>query len=698
MALPISVHPLRRVLLVDNDRVMVALLRDALEERGYLVSAAFDGLEALEVLESDPPDCVILDMVMPKVDGARVCRAIKEDASRRHIGVVLLTGIAPEGEETLWALGADACIAKREVARTVQDVAEILGRLSGGGAVPERVVGGEGLEPRQMVVELLRENRHLAHLLRVLGEGVLVVDQAARVTYVNAAAARLLGREEAACLGMPLRALLGEAAGGPLEETLRRLARTADGATGDVVLPCRDRLIRFTATHLAGSEEGNGAVLILRDETAILRRIEELSALNELAALFITAADQTSMVRLVMERLTALMHVEAGSLLLARPDGQALTFAVALGEKGALLEGREIPADQGIAGWVYRRGQALIIADARNDPRFFSQVDGQTDFETRSMICVPLRTRRRALGVLQVINRLDGAPFSTEDLNLLAAIALHAANAIENLQLIRELREHSKRLEDAVRVRTSEFEAASGYKAQFLANMSHELRTPLNAIIGFSEVLEQQLFGSLSPRQARFVGNILKAGRHLLTLVDNLLDLTRAEAGTLALSPRPVVVGKAIEAALEGIRTRASAKGIAVESAVDPAATAVEADPDKLAQILSTLLENAVKFTPEGGRVSMSARVTGGQWVEVAVQDTGIGVKAEDAERIFRPFETGDASTSRQYQGAGLGLALCRRLVEMHGGRIWVTSGGEGQGSTFTFTLPLRQGRPAGQL
>lgn len=693
MPVPTSVHPLRRVLLVDNDRVMVALLRDALEERGYLVSAAFDGLEALEVLETDPPDCVILDMVMPKVDGARVCRAIKEDASRRHIGVVLLTGIAAEGEEALRALGADACIAKREVAKTVEDVAEVLGRLSAGGAVSERIVGGEGLEPRQMVVELLRESRHLAHLLRVLGEGVLVVDQAARVTYVNGAAARLLGQEEAACLGMPLRALLGEAGGGPLEETLRRLARTADGATGDIVLPCRERLIRFTATHLAASEEGSGAVLVLRDETAILRRIEELSALNELAALFITAADQTSMLRLVMERLTVLMQVEAGSLLLARPDGQALTFAVALGEKGEFLEGREIPADQGIAGWVYRRGQALIIADARNDPRFFSQVDGQTDFETRSMICVPVRTRRRALGVLQVINRLDGAPFSTEDLNLLAAIALHAANAIENLQLISELREHSERLEDVVRVRTSELEAAGGYKAQFLANMSHELRTPLNAIIGFSEALEQQLFGSLSPRQARFVGNIAKAGRHLLALVDNLLDLTRAEAGTLAIAPRPVVVREAIEAALEGIRARASAKGIAVESAVDPAATAVEADPDKLVHILLTLLENAVKFTPEGGKIGVGARLTGGQWLEVAVQDSGIGVKAEDTERIFRPFETGDPSASRQYQGAGLGLALCRRLVEMHGGRIWVTSAGEGQGSTFTFTLPLRQAK-----
>ncbi|MBI4392046.1 MAG: GAF domain-containing protein, partial [candidate division NC10 bacterium] len=693
MPLPTSVHPLRRVLLVDNDRVMVALLRDALEERGYLVSAAFDGLEALEALETDPPDCVILDMVMPKVDGARVCRAIKEDASRRHIGVVLLTGIAAEGEETLRDLGADACIAKREVAKTVEDVAEVLGRLSAGAVVSGRVVGGEGLQPRQMVVELLRENRHLAHLLRVLGEGVLVVDQASRVTYVNGAAARLLGREEAACLGMPLRALLGEAAGGPLEETLRRLARTADGATGDVVLPCRERLIRFTATHLAGSEDGSGAVLVLRDETAILRRIEELSALNELAALFLTAGDQASMLRLVMERLTTLMQVEAGSLLLARPDGQALTFAVALGEKGGLLEGREIPADQGIAGWVYRRGQALVIPDTRNDPRFFSQVDGQTHFETRSMICVPLRTRRRALGVLQVINRLDGAPFSTEDLNLLAAIALHAANAIENLQLIRELREHSERLQDVVRVRTSELETASGYKAQFLANMSHELRTPLNAIIGFSEALEQQLFGSLSPRQARFVGNIAKAGRHLLALVDNLLDLTRAEAGTLTLSARPVVLGEAVEAALETVQARAAAKGIALESAPDPGATAVEADPEKLAQVLLTLLENAVKFTPEGGRVSVSARLTGAQWVEVAVRDTGIGVKAEDAERIFRPFETGDPSASRHYQGAGLGLALCRRLVEMHGGRIWVTSAGEGQGSTFTFTLPLRQGK-----
>ncbi len=695
MPLPDRERRLRRILLVDNDRVIVTLLRDALEERGYLVTPAFDGLEALEFLAADHPDCVILDMVMPKVDGAGVCRAIKEDPSRRHIPVVLLTATAAEGEATLRTIGADACIAKRDIARTIEDVAETLTRLESGGAVPEKVVGAEGLQPRQLVVELLRANQSIAHLLRVLGEGVLVADSASRVTYVNAAAGRLLERGEAACLGMPLRALLGQGAAAALEETLRRLARTADGATGDVVLPCRDRLVRFTATHLAGAEDGGGAVLVLRDETAILRRIEELSALNELSALFITVGDQASMLRLVMERVVTLMRVEAASVLLARPDGQALTFAIALGEKGSALEGQEVPADQGIAGWVYRRGQALIVPDARNDPRFFSEVDGRTHFETRSMICVPLKTRRRVLGVIQTINRVDGVPFSTEDLNLLGAIALHAANAIENLQLIQELRAHSEGLVGAVRARTEELVEASRYKGQFLANMSHELRTPLNSILGFSEVLEQQLFGPLTERQARYVGNVLKAGRHLLALVENLLELTRAQAGTLTLSPSPVVVAEALQRALEAIRARATAKGITLAAEVDPTVTAVEADPERLHQILLNLLENGVKFTPEGGAVRVGARLTGGEWLEIAVRDTGIGVKPEDSERIFQEFEMGDAALSRQHQGAGLGLALCRSLVEMHGGRIWVTSAGEGQGSIFTFTLPLRQGKSA---
>ncbi|MGH7379043.1 MAG: sensor histidine kinase, partial [Candidatus Methylomirabilales bacterium] len=236
---------------------------------------------------------------------------------------------------------------------------------------------------------------------------------------------------------------------------------------------------------------------------------------------------------------------------------------------------------------------------------------------------------------------------------------------------------------------------ANEYKAQFLANMSHELRTPLNSIIGFSEVLEQQLFGPLTERQARYVGNILKAGRHLLALVEELLDLTRARAGTLTLSPSPVVVAEAIRGALEAVRVQAAAKGITLDATVDPAVTAVEADPEKLTQILTNLLENGVKFTPEGGAVAVSARLVGGEWLEIAVRDTGIGVKPEDKERIFQEFEIGDPSISRRYQGAGVGLPLSRRLVEMHGGRIWVTSAGEGQGSTFTFTLPLRQGKPA---
>jgi signal transduction histidine kinase len=290
---------------------------------------------------------------------------------------------------------------------------------------------------------------------------------------------------------------------------------------------------------------------------------------------------------------------------------------------------------------------------------------------------------------------VDGAQFSTEDLNLLAAIALHAANAIDNLQLIQELRAHSEGLEGAVRDRTKELVEASQYKAQFLANMSHELRTPLNSILGFSEVLEQQLFGPLNPRQARYVGNVLNAGRQLLALVENLLELTRAQAGTLTLSLSPVVVGEALQRALEAIRARATAKGITLAAEGDPGVTAVEADPERLHQILLNLLENGVKFTQEGGAVKVGARLTGGEWLEIAVQDTGIGVKPEDSERIFQEFEMGDGALSRQHQGAGLGLALCRSLVEMHGGRIWVTSGGEGQGSIFIFTLPLRQGKSA---
>jgi signal transduction histidine kinase len=259
---------------------------------------------------------------------------------------------------------------------------------------------------------------------------------------------------------------------------------------------------------------------------------------------------------------------------------------------------------------------------------------------------------------------------------------LEVANRDEIGSLAAKVNSTSDELE---RVRR-ELELASAHKSQFLANMSHELRTPLNAIIGFSDVLHEQMFGELNERQLAYVDDVLEAGRHLLSLINDILDLAKIEAGRMDLELSQVEIPDVLRSAVSMLSERAGRGGIQLGLATEPEEITITADERRLRQVVFNLLANAVKFTPADGRVDVSAHIDDGR-VEVAVADTGPGIAAADLDTIFEEFE--QTSDGKQAEGTGLGLPLSRKLVELHGGRLWVESE-VGRGSTFRFTLPVR--------
>ena len=231
--------------------------------------------------------------------------------------------------------------------------------------------------------------------------------------------------------------------------------------------------------------------------------------------------------------------------------------------------------------------------------------------------------------------------------------------------------------------------AADRAKSEFLANMSHELRTPLNAIIGFSDVLSQRMFGELNERQADYVKDIQAAGRHQLALVNDILDLSKVEAGRMELELAEFALPDVLDASLGLVRERAARRGLRLESSAD-AVGVIVADQRKVKQVVVNLLTNAVKFTPDGGRVALSAERRDGE-ILVSVADTGPGIPAKDRIVIFEEFRQAPAGAHAD-EGTGLGLTLAKKIVELHGGRIWVESE-VGHGSTFRFTLPIAPGR-----
>jgi signal transduction histidine kinase/CheY-like chemotaxis protein len=374
----------------------------------------------------------------------------------------------------------------------------------------------------------------------------------------------------------------------------------------------------------------------------------------------------------VLDQAVRLCAADAGQVWILDEDVYRLAFAL-----GGTQAYREyvagVPIARGAGTLVGRVGierRAVQILDVLADPDYEMHRARELG-GFRTMLGVPMLAGDRVIGVI-LFWREQVAEFDERTLDLITTFAAQGAIAIQNVQLFREL------------------EVAGRHKSEFLASMSHELRTPLNAVIGFSDVLLERMFGELNERQEEYVRDIRDSGRHLLELINEILDLSKVEAGRMELEPAAVSLPGLLENALAMVRERAARHGIAITLHVAPEVGVIWADELKLKQVVLNLLSNAVKFTPDGGSVDVQAKVSGAE-AQVIVHDTGIGIDAADHDRIFEAFQRGGREA--RSEGTGLGLTLSKRIVELHGGRIWMTSR-PGSGSTFGFAVPVSQEVP----
>ena len=324
----------------------------------------------------------------------------------------------------------------------------------------------------------------------------------------------------------------------------------------------------------------------------------------------------------------------------------------------------------------------VYIANVRDDDEYALR-DLALAAAYSSVLSVPMLLEGKPIGAITVTGA-EADAFTDRQIELLQTFAEQAVIAIQNARLFSEIREKTAQLE----LVNSQLELANKHKSEFLANMSHELRTPLNAIIGFSEVMMDRLFGELNEKQLEYQKDIHESGQHLLSLINDILDLSKIEAGKMELELATFHLPTAVSNAVTLVRERAQRHGITLGVEIDPRLGAFQADERKLKQVLLNLLSNAVKFTPDGGRVQVSAELDTDK-VEIKVRDTGVGISPEDQASLFEEFKQLGKDSSRKAEGTGLGLALTKRLVELHGGQIVVQSV-VGHGSTFRVTLPVR--------
>ncbi len=436
----------------------------------------------------------------------------------------------------------------------------------------------------------------------------------------------------------------------------------------------------------------------------LARSVEELKALGEVGRAVSSTLDLERVLTTIVSRADQFAGTDGGAIYEYIEGAERLVLRATQKLSQELVEAlRATPLrlGEGAAGRAAADRQPVQIPDILEEGAYEARLrDVVVRSGFRALLAVPLLCEDRILGSLVVVRRSPGA-FSPEATELVTTFATQSAIALQNARLFREIGDKGRQLE-----------VASQHKSEFLANMSHELRTPLNAVIGFSEVLLERMFGELNEKQDEFLQDILSSGRHLLSLINDILDLSKVEAGRVELQLEPFNLPLAMENAMTLVRERANRHGITLTLVVDERLGEFVADERKVRQILLNLLSNAVKFTPDRGRVTVSARqvegstsqrvnsagpiddsaarpLDGGDWVEIAVQDTGIGIAQEDQEAIFEAFHQVRGSPADKREGTGLGLTLARSFVELHGGKIGLQSE-VGKGSTFTFTLPVR--------
>lgn len=452
-----------------------------------------------------------------------------------------------------------------------------------------------------------------------------------------------------------------------------------------LVNPFSDRAVEVLTTFAAQAALAVRSVDLVRTLESrtheLARRVNQLEALGAVGQGVSSSLELMEVLTTIVLQAVILSGTDGGSIYEFDEGAREFHIRTACGTSAEvlnLLRRTRIGLDDTFLGQAATHGHPITLPDLRDAP-LDPHLSIMAEDGWRSLVAVPMLREGRIVGAL-VVRRHTPGYIPDEICDLLESFASQSALALINARLYRELEQQSAALE-----------VASRHKSEFLASMSHELRTPLNAIIGFSEVLLERMFGELNEKQADYLRDIWSSGKHLLELLNDILDLSKIEAGHMVLNRSEFAVRESLEYCLSMVRERALKQGILLSLEADPEVGLLDADRLRFRQVVLNLLSNAVKFTPEGGRVDVRATIRG-QDLVVEVADTGPGVAADDRQRIFDSFQQG-TRLSRHTEGTGLGLTLCKRILELHGGRIWVESE-VGKGSTFGIALPTGSGEP----
>jgi PAS domain S-box-containing protein len=578
-----------------------------------------------------------------------------------------------------------------------------------GGLLARQLIGENTLRQVQEAKnEIKQSETRFRSLIENSSDEISILDASGRLLYESPSSNPMLGYRSSEFIGKNLLQLVHPDDQERVQQILDKLIRDPNLHPRDKFRLSHSngtwRWIEAVGTNLLDEPSVRGIVINYHDvtqgvqaEEKIQKQLTRLNGLRVIDIAIASSLDLNVTLDIVLQQAISLLAVDACAVFLVNTELQTLDFTACRGFHSHVRYQTRLSLGRGYAAQAVLERKTIHISNVLEQDNDLAETRHLTNEAFVDYYCAPLIVKGEVKGVMEIYHR-SSLNIDPEWLDLLETLAGQATIAIDNAQLFSSLQHVNAQLECRVIERTAELnktnaelERANRTKDEFLATMSHELRTPLNSILGLSESLLEQRRGPLNTSQQKSLELIESSGRHLLELINDILDLSKIEAGMFDFYPQPISLDEFCRSCLAFVKAQALKKSITITYIPELFAVQILADPRRLKQILINLLINAVKFTPESGSVILRVNVDPEHdLIQFAVIDNGIGIASEDLQRLFQPFVQVDSSLSRQYEGTGLGLALVQKLTDLHGGSVQVESE-VGKGSRFTINLPYKQ-------
>lgn len=662
----------KKVLVVDNNHFFLETIKKYLEEKGYIVFAIDDPLKALELVKTESFNYILVDHIMPKIDGTRLCNYLKKDPNLTETPVIILTGVAIEASTRVKEINADAYIAKSPIPNFMSDVLSVIESYEekkDTKELKEKVVGIEKIYPREMTKELIEIETHLNQILSTMTEGIIECDSDYKIFFANNSALKFLEMDESEVIGKIFFDVLKSKFDLDVKNLFPsvKFINKKDSFSDNFCLSIKDKTFCVNINALKSKTVEEGILIVLEDITDLTNRINEQNIVNNFAKTLTAELELEDVIRNTVSSFKEFIHCDTILFMLFK-DNEDLIVKEVVGLNSKLAPNNIFNID-----FLYDR-----CIDSPNKPYFnnnpeeikklIKPIADKLGYTPSRMFCQSIKFQNQCLGVIMFLN--ESNDFNSFSMQLFQSLINFSSIALENALRYRKLKELNL------------------WRQNYMANISHELRTPLTIIKGFNEILVGNMIKD-EQSKSNILSNMLNEVNKLARLIDNLLTISKFEKipTILKIKHSNVSIHDIINEAISLLSQESESKNITFRTFFCEEEIIVDGDRDLLLQSFYHLISNAIKYSKNDSKIEIITSVNA-NLAYIKIRDYGIGIPPDQIDNVFEKFYMIDAGPSKTTRGTGLGLYLVREIINLHHGNIQVDSS-LNRGTVFTIKLPL---------